>query len=206
MKRMIAAFLAASMLSACASSPDKISPSYVSPLEYSNLDCDQVRSELLRVSDHVREVSGVQARAHTRDQVAMGVGLVVFWPALFFLMEGDKKEELGRLKGQYDALDDAAIRNKCPVAYEIRAAKVDELAGKRGKHHGRDASDQALDSTAAPRPVASPDPRANAALPAPRAVAVVRPTVVAPSPAQAGECGTNGFKTPYDPSAIHRIC
>jgi hypothetical protein len=203
MKRLIAAMLAASMLSACASSPDKISPSYVSPLEYSNLDCDQIRSELVRVSDHVREASGVQARAHTRDQVAMGVGLVVFWPALFFLMEGDKKEELGRLKGQYDALDDAAIRNKCPVASEMRAAKVDEPTGKRGKHHGREAADQALDSPAAPRPVASPDLRTNAAPPAPQAVAVVRPT---PSPAQPGECGTNGFKTPYDPSAIHRIC
>jgi hypothetical protein len=197
--------LAASMLSACASSPDKISPSCVSPLEYSNLDCDQIKSELVRVSDHVREVSGVQARAHTRDQVAMGVGLVVFWPALFFLMEGDKKEELGRLKGQYDALDDAAIRNKCPVAYEMRAAKADEPAG-RGKHHGRDAADLALDSAAAPRPVASPDPRTNAARPAPRAVAVVRAMPAAPSAAQPGECGTNGFKTPYDPSAIHRIC
>ncbi len=205
MKRLIAAMLAASMLSACASSPDKISPSYVSPLEFSNLDCDQIRSELFRVSDHVREVSGVQARAHTRDEVAMGVGLVVFWPALFFLMEGDKKEELGRLKGQYDALDDAAIRNKCPVASEMRAANVDETTGKHGKHHGHDAADQALEGPAAPHPVASPDPRTNAAPPAQRAVAVVRP-MPASSPAQSGECGTNGFKTPYDPSAIHRIC
>ena len=127
----------AALLSACASAPDHIAPSYVSPLEYSNLDCDQLRAELIRVSDHVREVAGVQAKDHTRDQIAMGVGLVVFWPALFFLSGGGHKDELARLKGEYDALDQAAIEKKCAVADEIRSdqAKVD-AEGAAKKQHG----------------------------------------------------------------------
>jgi len=44
--------------------------------------------------ENYKDLSTSEARARTRDQVAMGVGLVVFWPALFFLMEGDKKESL----------------------------------------------------------------------------------------------------------------
>ncbi|MEA3643102.1 MAG: hypothetical protein VBE63_24640 [Lamprobacter sp.] len=45
----------------------------------------------------------------------MGVGLVLFWPALFFLAGDDQKEELSRLKGEYEALQQAAIRQDCAL-------------------------------------------------------------------------------------------
>ena len=124
MKKMITAVACASLLSACASSPDKISASYVSPIQYSNYDCDQIRAELVRVSSKVREVAGAQKKQSTNDAIAMGVGLVLFWPALFFLSGGnDRKEELSRLKGEYDALEQAAIQRNCPVAAELRAGR-----------------------------------------------------------------------------------
>lgn len=45
----------------------------------------------------------------------MGVGLVVFWPALFFLGGTIRQEaEYARLKGEYDAVQQAAIEQKCP--------------------------------------------------------------------------------------------
>lgn len=43
----------------------------------------------------------------TRDKVAMGVGLMLFWPALFSLAAGDEKAELARLKGEFEAMDTA---------------------------------------------------------------------------------------------------
>jgi len=52
----------------------------------------------------------------------MGVGLVLFWPALFFLAGEDKKEELARLKGDYEALQQAAIRQDCQLAPAQRDA------------------------------------------------------------------------------------
>ncbi|CAN1546852.1 hypothetical protein MCEMIH16_01997 [Caulobacteraceae bacterium] len=124
MKKIIAVVLSAAMLTACATAPDKIQASYVSPIQYSAYDCDQIRAELLRVSGRVREVAGAQKRQSNNDAWAMGVGLVLFWPALFFLAGGsDRKEELARLKGDYDALEQAAIQKKCPVAQEIRSGR-----------------------------------------------------------------------------------
>ncbi len=113
----------ASQAMACATAPDKVSASYVSPLQYQGYDCDQIRSEMMRVSAKVREVSGAQAKSAKNDAIAVGVGLVLFWPALFFLASSDQKEELSRLKGEYDALQQSAIQKKCPVAEEIEAAK-----------------------------------------------------------------------------------
>lgn len=53
----------------------------------------------------------------------MGVCLVLFWPALFFMMGDDQEEELASLKGQYDALEQAAIQKDCDVADEIAEAR-----------------------------------------------------------------------------------
>lgn len=118
MKKLLAPLLCAALaVSACASNPDKISAAYVSPLQYQNYDCDQVRSELIRISSRVSEVTGQQRSEATKDAWAMGVGLVIFWPALFFLAGGsDKKDELARLKGEYDALQISATEKRCQFA------------------------------------------------------------------------------------------
>ncbi|HEY2481726.1 MAG TPA: hypothetical protein VGI30_05955, partial [Caulobacteraceae bacterium] len=69
MKRVLSIALCGA-ISACASAPDKISANYVSPMQYGSYDCSQIREEMLRVSANVRQVAGVQSRAHTRDEVA----------------------------------------------------------------------------------------------------------------------------------------
>lgn len=123
------------LLSACATKADHVSAAYISPLQYGGYDCDQVRAEMIRVSAHVQEVAGVQNRQAKQDAWATGVGVVIFWPALFFLFKGDRKDELARLKGEYDALNEAAIQKKCPVAEEIRQAKEAQEAAKAAKKH-----------------------------------------------------------------------
>lgn len=123
MKKTIALALCASLsVAACASSPDSISASYVSPLTYQSYDCGQLRQELIRVGSRVSEVTGQQQSAATRDKWAMGVGLVLFWPALFFLAGSDKKEELGRLKGEYEALQISGTEKRCGFGDEKQAA------------------------------------------------------------------------------------
>ena len=117
------AVCAALSLAACATSPDKISASYVSPLQYQGYDCGQIRSELVRIGRRVDEVTGHQRKQANNDALAMGVDLVLFWPALFFLAGGnDKKEELGRLKGEYDALQEAAVVKRCD--FEARVVQA----------------------------------------------------------------------------------
>ena len=109
----------------CAASPDSISAAYVSPLTYKSYSCDQLAGEMGRVNRKVQEVAGVQSDTATKDAVAMGVGLVLFWPALFLLAIGsDKEEELARLKGEFEAVERAAIDKECSdVVREIERVR-----------------------------------------------------------------------------------
>ena len=110
-------------LAACAPSSQDVRPSYVSPLQYQGYSCRQIRSEMMVVARHVSEVSGSQDHHAGNDAAATAVGVVLFWPALFFLASKDDRAELGRLKGEYDALEEAAIQKNCSVAKEIEAAR-----------------------------------------------------------------------------------
>lgn len=124
MKRVLAAAGSALLLlSACATSSENVSAAYVSPMQYSSYTCPQIDGELMRVSSRVREVSGAQDRKARNDKIATGVGVVLFWPALFFLASGDKKEELSRLKGEYDALSAAANQKQCAVAQQLNRSR-----------------------------------------------------------------------------------
>lgn len=114
MKKSVSAALCAALaLGACATHPRDISSTYVSPMAYSNFTCPQLGDEFRRVSLKVNEVTANQQTRANNDALAFGVGMVVFWPALFFMANGDQKEELMRLKGEYDAIDQAGIEKGC---------------------------------------------------------------------------------------------
>ena len=116
------AVLALGLIAGCATPPDKVSASYVSPMQYADYSCTQLNGELQRVQRQLVQVTGAQQKEANKDAVAMGVGLVVFWPALFFLAGDDQKEELARLKGEYEALQSAAIRKDCGFAEALTAS------------------------------------------------------------------------------------
>lgn len=130
-------------LVACASKSENISAAYVSPLQYQGYNCNQIRSELSRVSRRVNEVAGVQDSQASKDSVALGVGMVLFWPALFFMIGKDKEEELARLKGEYEALEQAAIQKDCDVAQEIERAREMEAERKAAAKHQQKQQGQA---------------------------------------------------------------
>lgn len=117
------------LLAACAKPSDEISAQYVSPIQYQNLTCKQIRSEMQVISRRVHETAGTQDKIASNDGAAMGVGLILFWPALFFINSDDKAAELGRLKGEYQSLEDTAIQKSCDVAKEIEEAR--KLADQR---------------------------------------------------------------------------
>lgn len=116
MKKLIATVSVCGLLSACATAPEDISASYVSPMQYQSYDCQQIGAEMGRIGDRVADLTGKQRAERKKDQAAFAVGMILFWPALFLMAGSDKKEELGRLKGEHDALHQAAIAKKCPGA------------------------------------------------------------------------------------------
>ena len=81
----------------------------------------QLADEARRVSSAAAAASGAQDSQATKDAVATTVGVIVFWPSLFFI-GGDKQNaaELARLKGEIDAIEQSSIRKKCGI--QFRAA------------------------------------------------------------------------------------
>ena len=106
------------LLCGCASNPDKIAAAYVSPLKYKNYDCDQIAIEMDGVSHRTTTLYHQLKKERNADNWQTGIGLVLFWPALFFLEGGDGPEaaEYAQLKGEYTALSDASVQQKCAIA------------------------------------------------------------------------------------------
>lgn len=109
---------------ACATSSDKVAATYVSPIQYSNLSCTQIREEAGRVSVRAAQAAGAQDEKRRGDQVATTVGAVVFLPALLFI-DGDNHQtaELARLKGEVKALGQASAEKRCGLDFEPQPAR-----------------------------------------------------------------------------------
>jgi len=107
------------LLAGCASSTDEIATAYVSPLQYQDFSCKQLSSEIARVSRRAQEVASNVNKNAEGDSTAMAVGLILFWPALFFI-DGDtpQAQEYARLKGEFDALEQAGIQKECGLTIE----------------------------------------------------------------------------------------
>ncbi|KAJ02781.1 hypothetical protein [Sulfitobacter mediterraneus] len=114
-----AALIGVVSLAGCAQKAEDVTATYISPMAYQSYSCKQIAQEASRVSGRVGELSGVQNKKASDDAVATGIALVVFWPAAFFI-KGDKQTaaELGRLKGELEALEQASIRKKCGIVFK----------------------------------------------------------------------------------------
>ena len=104
----------------CAQKAVDIKPTYVSPMKYERYSCTQLGEEINRINERVMVISGQQDRTANKDMVVGAVGAVVFWPALFLLATGDdQKEEISKLKGEYNAVRSVAIKKKCKWSENI---------------------------------------------------------------------------------------
>ena len=69
------------------------------------------------------QVSGVQDSKATKDAVVTTAAIIVFWPAAFFVGGNDQNAaELGQLKGQMDAIEQASIGKNCGIQFRRTGA------------------------------------------------------------------------------------
>lgn len=128
--KLVTVFCLAAALSSCASKPSDIEAAYVSPALYEGLTCDRLREEATAVSARAIAASGAQQKKADNDAVAVGVGVVIFWPALFFAKgDGATAAEVSRLKGEMKAIESASLKNNCGIRFEDPTAKP---ASKKG--------------------------------------------------------------------------
>lgn len=78
------------------------------------MDCEQVRQEMVRINGQANQLAGKLDKDKATDESVTAAGIILFWPALFFLGGTKEQEaEYGRLKGEYNALEQASIQKKC---------------------------------------------------------------------------------------------
>lgn len=84
-------------------------------MQYQSYGCDQLTAEGMRLSQRVSALQGQVDKAASNDKALTGVGVILFFPVLFALGGNQQQEaEYGRLKGEYEAVQQAAIVKKCP--------------------------------------------------------------------------------------------
>ena len=114
---VLSVVVAGALMTGCATQPEKIHASYVSPMEYTDYSCTQLQMEMKSVNRKAEALYKDLKQTANDDSAQMAVAIVLFWPALFFLEGGDGPEaaEYAELKGRKDALESAAIQKECLV-------------------------------------------------------------------------------------------
>ena len=122
-KNSVAVIAIAATLGACATKAKNIEAAYVSPVGYEAYTCDQLGQEAQRVSGRAATLTGQQDSQAKKDAVAVGVSLVLFWPAVF-LVKGDKTNaaELSRLKGEMNAIEQVSTQKQCGFEFNPNGA------------------------------------------------------------------------------------
>ena len=135
MKKIAVLTLIPTLILGCASNPDKISASYVSPYKYKDYDCDQIMMEMDYVSKNTVRLYQRLSKEQKSDQGQMAVGLLLFWPALFFLEGGDGPEavQYADLKGEHEALRQASVKKRCEIDSVPPEEIIKELTEKNSK-------------------------------------------------------------------------
>ncbi len=123
--------LACLLISACASHPDNIKAAYVSPVPFDSYSCQKIQAESQRVSARAIALQKQLKSTADTDTAQMFVGLVLFWPALFFLEFGDGPEaqEFARLKGEKETLEKASVSKQCGIEFQTVATDGKNPAG-----------------------------------------------------------------------------
>ena len=115
LKKTLAVCVSASLaLSGCATSSKDVAATYASPLQYQSYDCAQLNEEGQRIRSRVVQLGGRLDEAAANDKAIMGVGILIFWPALFALGGTKQQEaEYSRLRGEADAVERMVVTKKC---------------------------------------------------------------------------------------------
>jgi len=114
LKTLIATTIVAG-LAGCATQPEELSATYVSPVKYQKYDCQQLEMEMGHISERTDSLYHQLKKKADDDAAQMGIGLLIFWPALFFLEGGDGPEatEYANMRGEFEALRSTSVEKKC---------------------------------------------------------------------------------------------
>lgn len=107
--------LAVLVLAGCVTRSVDVAPLPANPADFAAWGCDRIDDETDLVQQRAAEVAYSVDERSGNNIIALGVGLMVFWPALIATRPpGPESDELARLKGRFEALRGAAQAKGCP--------------------------------------------------------------------------------------------
>ena len=126
--KVTALTVALAIISGCATQPSNVAATHVSSLKYDSVECKRLALEASEVEAKLSATTAsLQTKANT-DAVLVGVGAIIFWPALLgTAATGGKAEEqeLARLKGEKIAIEQASLIKNCGVTIKDPSASSD---------------------------------------------------------------------------------
>ena len=114
MRALIAALLVLS-LAACATNPDKLASAYVSPTEYNGDSCPSLNIAYARNNSEAAALYKKMKGKSRTNTGAATVGVLLFWPALFFMKGKDAESDsrMAELMGRRTAIETAMDKGNC---------------------------------------------------------------------------------------------
>ncbi|UCC55416.1 MAG: hypothetical protein JSU75_08565 [Gammaproteobacteria bacterium] len=102
----------------CAPHSYEIRSAEVSPEQYKELSCAEIEAEMNSHLRNLEELGRSIDKAADKDETQTGVGLILFWPVLFWLEGSDTPEaqEYAQIRGEMLALEHTAILKDCEEA------------------------------------------------------------------------------------------
>jgi hypothetical protein len=97
------------LLTACATLPESIPPSYVSAMTYQSYSCQQLGEEQGRLGAALSTASDAQRNARSNDTL----GVILLGLPVSSLSGSNQASNIGRLKGELDAVQKAGIGKNC---------------------------------------------------------------------------------------------
>ncbi len=128
---VVAALALSTLLAAggCATRSGEVAPLPASPAQFAGWSCERIDDEAERVQRRAAELAWTVDERSGNNIVALGVGVMVFWPALLALRpHGPEADDLALLKGRFEALREASTLAKCPPrSADLPAARLAAL-------------------------------------------------------------------------------
>jgi len=107
--------LLAALLGGCATRAVDVQPLPANPSDFASWSCERIDDELDTVQQRAAEMAYSVDERVGNNIVALGLGLVIFWPAMLAMRpDGPEAAELARLKGRFEALRTASSLQHCP--------------------------------------------------------------------------------------------
>ena len=110
------------IFNSCATKPEAVPPSYVSHVTYLNFSCEQLAQEQARLVAALSTASDAQRSARTSDTV----GVIFLGLPVSSLSGSNQASNIGRLKGELEAVQKAMIAKGC----ESELVSVDQVVSK----------------------------------------------------------------------------